>query len=107
MAQERLLNLGFEHLPDVCDKVVWLDADLLFEDDGWLERPANCWNGFRWSNPSRSCSDTASPSIVGRRVGWRTEPSRVWPASTSVPGMGGADVVRVGLGRAAVAPSRA
>ena len=44
--KERLLNLGFEHLPDVCDKVVWLDADLLFEDDGWLEETCELLERF-------------------------------------------------------------
>jgi hypothetical protein len=35
--KERLLNIAIEELPDVCDKVVWIDADILFENDGWIE----------------------------------------------------------------------
>lgn len=35
--KERLLNIGLDHLPDECDKIAWLDADLLFADDGWIE----------------------------------------------------------------------
>jgi hypothetical protein len=35
--KERLLNLGIEHLPRECDKVVWLDADILFENLAWVE----------------------------------------------------------------------
>lgn len=34
--KERLLNLGFEHLPSACDKAAWLDADLLFENPDWV-----------------------------------------------------------------------
>lgn len=38
--KERLLNLGLAALPDSCDKLVWLDADLLFERDDWVEQTA-------------------------------------------------------------------
>jgi hypothetical protein len=34
--KERLLNVGLRHLPGDCDKVVWLDADVLFERDDWV-----------------------------------------------------------------------
>ena len=34
--KERLLNIGFEHLPTACDKAAWLDADLLFENPDWV-----------------------------------------------------------------------
>jgi hypothetical protein len=33
--KERLLNLAIEALPADCDKVVWLDADVLFERRDW------------------------------------------------------------------------
>jgi len=33
--KERLLNIGFEALPEDCDKVAWLDADLIFESPLW------------------------------------------------------------------------
>ena len=35
--KERLLNIGIKHLPAACDKVVWLDADILFENSSWVE----------------------------------------------------------------------
>ena len=34
--RERLLNIGLAALPSSCDKVVWVDADLLFENDDWV-----------------------------------------------------------------------
>lgn len=34
--KERLYNLALQHLPADCDKVVWLDADVLFGNDGWV-----------------------------------------------------------------------
>jgi hypothetical protein len=33
--KERLINLGLKQLSPSCDKVVWLDADVLFERDDW------------------------------------------------------------------------
>jgi hypothetical protein len=33
--KERLLDLGAAWLPPACTKVAWLDADVLFEDEGW------------------------------------------------------------------------
>jgi hypothetical protein len=31
------LNIALEGLPDACDKVAWLDADIIFENDDWAE----------------------------------------------------------------------
>jgi hypothetical protein len=33
--KERLLNLAFEHLPDDCTKIAWLDSDILFTNGDW------------------------------------------------------------------------
>lgn len=38
--KERLLNLGLEALPAECDKVAWLDADILFSREDWAEATA-------------------------------------------------------------------
>ena len=35
--KERLLNLSLRHLPDDCDKVAWLDGDVLFVNPAWPE----------------------------------------------------------------------
>jgi hypothetical protein len=36
--KERLLNVALQHLPDECDAVAWLDCDVVFESDHWIER---------------------------------------------------------------------
>jgi predicted glycosyltransferase len=36
--RERLINLGVAQLPSSCDKVVWMDGDLLFEDENWVSK---------------------------------------------------------------------
>jgi glycosyltransferase involved in cell wall biosynthesis len=36
--KERLMNLGAQHLPPECCKVVFLDCDLIFADDRWVQK---------------------------------------------------------------------
>ena len=38
--KERMLNIGLQHLPAGCSKVVWADGDLIFEQHDWLARTA-------------------------------------------------------------------
>lgn len=38
--KERLLNLGIDHLPPACDKVAWLDGDILFDNADWVAQTA-------------------------------------------------------------------
>jgi hypothetical protein len=36
--KERLLNLAIATLPAGCDRVAWIDCDVIFEDRDWIER---------------------------------------------------------------------
>jgi colanic acid/amylovoran biosynthesis glycosyltransferase len=36
--KERLLNIALKHLPKECTKVAWIDADVVFRDDNWVEK---------------------------------------------------------------------
>jgi hypothetical protein len=38
--KERLLNIAVSALPRDCDKVAWLDADILFENPNWVSETA-------------------------------------------------------------------
>jgi hypothetical protein len=38
--KERLLNIAIQALPPECDKVAWVDADLLFENSDWIAQTA-------------------------------------------------------------------
>ncbi len=35
--KERLLNIAVEELPNTCDKVAWLDGDILFDNNDWIQ----------------------------------------------------------------------
>lgn len=38
--KERLLNIGLKRLPPSCDKVAWLDGDVILENDEWVAETA-------------------------------------------------------------------
>ena len=39
--KERLLNIALKSLPFDCDKIAWLDCDIIFEDDNWIKLACN------------------------------------------------------------------
>jgi hypothetical protein len=44
--KERLLNLALKSLPDGCDKVAWLDCDVVFESQDWAARANQALDDF-------------------------------------------------------------
>jgi hypothetical protein len=53
--KERILNLGFRHLPSECDKVAWLDADILLQNPGWASQTAKLLNEYQMVQPFSHC----------------------------------------------------
>ena len=49
--KERLLNFAVAALPDACNKVAWLDADILFAKDGWAEETSRRLDQFAVVQP--------------------------------------------------------
>jgi len=39
--KERMLNIGLKHLPKDCDKVAWLDCDIIFKNNDWIKDSSN------------------------------------------------------------------
>jgi hypothetical protein len=44
--KERLLNIALEWLPDSCDKIAWLDCDVIFGSNDWVERASRALDKF-------------------------------------------------------------
>jgi hypothetical protein len=42
--KEQLLNIALNHLPRDCDKFVWLDCDIYFENENWAKEINNLLN---------------------------------------------------------------
>lgn len=51
--KERLLNLGISELPPGCDRVVWLDADILFENQDWVGETGELLRSYPVVQPFR------------------------------------------------------
>jgi hypothetical protein len=49
--KERLLNIAIAHLPADCDKVVWLDADVLFQNRHWIADTAALLEQYAFVQP--------------------------------------------------------
>ena len=68
--KERLLNLGVAALPDDCDKVAWLDCDVLFARRDWAARTAKLLETYVASSRSRTASaflpgsNTCEPAML-------------------------------------------
>jgi hypothetical protein len=68
--KERLLNLALQALPEGCETVAWLDCDVLFARDDWVERT------------ERLLQQAALVQLFGRAHYLR----RDWTPALSVPG---------------------
>lgn len=44
--KERLLNIALQRVPDSCDKVAWLDCDVVFGSDDWAGRASRALDEF-------------------------------------------------------------
>lgn len=49
--KEALLNLGIKKLPDGCDKIVWLDCDIIFENDNWIKETSESLEKYKIIQP--------------------------------------------------------
>jgi hypothetical protein len=53
--KERLLNIAIANVPASCAKVAWVDCDLLFEEDEWLQKTSDALDRFMVVQPFSSC----------------------------------------------------
>lgn len=51
--KECLLNLGIKALPKNCDKVAWLDCDIYFDNDNWVEDACEMLEDYKIVQPFR------------------------------------------------------
>ena len=53
--KERMLNIAIAKLPSSCTKVAWIDCDILFEYDEWLDRTSQALEHHAVVQPYESC----------------------------------------------------
>ena len=44
--KERLLNMALKWIPDTCDKIAWLDCDVVFGSEDWMGRASRALDKF-------------------------------------------------------------
>ncbi len=49
--KERLLNIGLQNLPKTCTEIVWLDADILFLDNDWVNKTSQLLKTYNILQP--------------------------------------------------------
>lgn len=77
--KERLLNIGIAALPPEVDKVIWIDADVVFDNDQWVAQTAKRLEQFPIVQCFHDCI----------RLGKATDLSAIMQAKKNVrPGMG-------------------
>src|ERR1043165_4119631 len=72
--KERLLNIAMERLPARCTKVVWLDADILFDDPDWVARTSDALDEYAVVQPFEPAV-RLPPHVThddGRGESWRS-----------------------------------
>jgi hypothetical protein len=83
--KERLLNIAFERLPPECDKVLWLDGDLVFENDDWVNQTSRLLDSHKVVQPF------AYAVWLPPREQWTREPRlkdlHRMPAAAAQPGL--------------------
>lgn len=52
--KERLLNIALKSLPETCDKVTWLDCDLVFTKDNWQSKVCGLLDDYKMIQPYKT-----------------------------------------------------
>ncbi len=45
--KERLMNIALKNLPKSCDKIAWIDADIIFTDNCWIEKASKLLEKYK------------------------------------------------------------
>ena len=77
--KERMLNIGLNNLPKDCDKVTWLDCDVIFKNNNWVEETSKMLldykvvQPFKWAVrlPKGLLDTNPDDLLIGSLVGQR------------------------------------
>lgn len=95
--KEALINIGIKQLPQDCDKVVWLDTEIIFTDNSWIAKTADMLEKYKilhlfktvvFLNKkgnicSRSCTGLF-PYLANEDCSYVTNPGLAWGARREV-----------------------
>jgi len=53
--KEAMLNIGLNKLPQECDKIVWLDCDIIFKNSNWISETSKLLEKYSIIQPFQYC----------------------------------------------------
>src|SRR5262249_8937595 len=68
--KERLLNLALKSLPGSCDKVAWLDCDVVFESDDWATRACQALDHVELLHLFHECQHLPTDVMLDQLQSW-------------------------------------
>ena len=73
--KERLLNIALKSVPDACDKIAWLDCDVVFESGEWAERTIAALDQFALLHLFQERHDLSRDVKLDQLPSWDTQPT--------------------------------
>lgn len=65
--KERLLNVALKHLPESCQKVAWIDCDIIFDNNDWIAETVDLLDTYKLIQPFKKAyhlpAEISSPNI--------------------------------------------
>jgi hypothetical protein len=92
--KERLLNLAVAALPAACEKVVWLDCDVVFEDESWAKDVEAMLDEVALAQPFRRVHYLGPDWQPGRRLDAEIDLTRTSICAAVEAGVPPLDAVR-------------
>ena len=73
--KERLLNIGVKWVPSACDKIAWLDCDIIFGSDEWVERAIRALDEFSLVHLFQERHDLTRDAKPDQLSSWEIPPT--------------------------------
>ena len=69
--KERLLNLISKKVPAKYKKIIWMDADVFYKDDSWIDKTSESLNRYKIVQPFSKCIylDKFGNVLINNRIG--------------------------------------
>jgi hypothetical protein len=89
--KERLLNIALERVPKNCDKIAWLDCDIVFGSEDWMEQASRALDASVVVHLFDQRHDLPRDATVGDLPSWNALPTSYSVIAKLAAGEAGAE----------------
>jgi len=89
--KERLLNIAVERVPKNCDKIAWLDCDIIFGSEDWIEQASRALDASVVVHLFDQRHDLPRDATVGDLRSWNALPTSYSVVAKLAAGEAGAE----------------